>query len=416
MPDLPFIQLLTYAFTLWFGFYLLARHHQKVGMRYAGLGLVTYALGLGADTIMSSMGGASILEQAIWFRRAWIIIPALCWGTAVQQLLPVEARDELPGRPIALVFLATIFFGLSVAIIILPQSVLATDAVYFAISLDIILLGYGISALDAFEEGEAFLPDFLRAFIGAMLIVILLGGQVILFIGISSQYNTATLLLLLTVTSTGIILQTLSGTIQQTLDHLIFGQTQAVQERADLRAISEAIPRFDDSLDINTLSEKEFNRLTRRALSNMGNLTKLASSPLTNLPLIHQRLIDKAQSDGTLDRANELKLVLTESIDRLKPPESGDFGTSDEWRFYNALYFPYVAGIKPFSRRNVLDDFDDMTREALQWFQTYVPERTLYNWQTAGAKLIAQDLRDQVHAVVSSPHPNIAYSNQIMTN
>ena len=411
MTQLPLIQLTTYAFTFWFGLYVLARHHQKVGMRYAGLGLVAYALGLGADTIISSMENITLLEQLVWFRRAWIIIPALCWGVTVQQLIPVEAREDLPGRPIALIFLATIFFGLSVVIIILPQDVLATDVVFLAISIDIILLGYGMSALDALEEGEVFLPDVLRAFIGAFLVAIILGGQVAIFISLSGEVTTNALLLLMTVISTAIILQTFSDSVQQTLDNLIFGQNKAMQERAELRAVSTAITRVDESLDINTLPEKEFNRLTRRALSNMGNLTKLASSPLTKLPIIHQRLAEKGQSDGTLDRANELKLVLTESIERLKPPESGDFGTSDEWRYYNALYYPYVAGIKPFSRRYLMEDLDTVTQDALKWFQAYVPERTLYNWQSAGAKLIAQDLREQVYAIVPPQTTEMAYQS-----
>lgn len=411
MTQLPMIQILTYGFTLWFGLYLLARHHQKTGMRYAGFGLMAYALGLGADTIISSMDSATLIEQLIWFRRAWIIIPALCWGMAIYQLIPVEARDELPGRPLALIFTATIFFGLSVVMILLPQEILATDVVFLAISVDIILLGYGISALDAFEEGETLFPDFLRALIGALLVALVFGGQVVLFMSLSGEVNTATLLLLMGVISTGMVLQAFFDRIQNALDNLIFGQTDVVQERADLRAVSQAIPRFDDSLDINTMPEKEFNRLTRRALSHMGNLTKLASNPLTNLPIIHQRLAEKGQSDGTLDRANELKLVLTESIDRLKPPDSGEFGTTDEWRYYNALYFPYVVGIKPFSRRNVIEELDGVTQDALDWFQVYVPERTLYNWQSAGAKLIAQDLRDQVYAIVPPMTQEIAYQS-----
>lgn len=411
MTAIPIIQILTYGFTLWFGLYLLSRHHQKVGMRYAGLGLIAFALGLGIDTLIISMDNPVLIEQIIWFRRAWIIIPAICWGMSVQQLIPVEAREELPGRPIALIFTATIFFGLGIVVIFIPQDVLGTDVMFLAISLDVILLGYGISALDAFEEGEAFLPDFVRALIGGLLVAVVFGGQVILFISFSDNVTSAMLLLLMGVISTGMVLQTFSSGVQQILDNLIFGKTPAVKERASLRAVTEAIPRFDDSLDINTLPDKEFNRLTRRALSNIGNLTKLAANPLTDLPIIHQRLAEKGQSDGTLDRANELKLVLTESIQRLKPIDGGDFGTSDEWRYYNALYFPYVLGLKPFSRRNIVDDEDVVTRDALNWFQAYVPERTLYNWQSAGAKLIAQDLRDQVYAIVPPAPQEMAYQS-----
>ena len=74
-------------------------------------------------------------------------------------------------------------------------------------------------------------------------------------------------------------------------------------------------------------------------------------------------------------------------------PGGGDFGTSDEWRHYNALYFPYVAGLKPYSSRATHDHLDADARAALDWFRTAVPERTLHNWQNAAAKLIAQDLR-----------------------
>ena len=38
------------------------------------------------------------------------------------------------------------------------------------------------------------------------------------------------------------------------------------------------------------------------------------------------------------------------------------------------------------------------SRYAVQrWFQANVPERTLYNWQNAAAKLVAQDLREGIH-------------------
>lgn len=398
MNQLPLIQLISYSFSMWFGMYLLARHHQKAGMRYAGLGLMAYAVGLGVDMLMAQLDNPALIEQIVWFRRVWIIVPALCWLGAVRQLIPHELRAELPRRPVALIFLASIFFALSVIIIILPQNVLGTDLVLLGISVDIILLGYGISALDAFEEGEAFLPDFLRAFISGILIALVFGGQIGLYIVLSNNFSLSALLLLMTLITTALALQAFSDAVQQSLDRVIFGTHHAAVERAELRAISSAIPRLDNSLDIQTISEKEFIRLTRRALSNMGNLSKLASSPLTRLPIITQRLQEKAQADNTLDRANELKLILSESIERLKPLDSGDFGTTDEWRFYNALYYPYVMGIKPFSHRNLLDE-NSMLKEVLDWFQTYVPERTLHNWQSAGAKLIAQDLREQVYTI-----------------
>ena len=94
-----------------------------------------------------------------------------------------------------------------------------------------------------------------------------------------------------------------------------------------------------------------------------------------------------------LDRAHSLKSLLTQSIQKLKPQSDSKFGTTDEWRYYNALYFPYVLGLKPYTRRADSDSLSEETRAALDWFQTSVPERTLHNWQNTAARLIAEDLR-----------------------
>ncbi|HNO86328.1 MAG TPA: hypothetical protein PKM54_16950, partial [Anaerolineales bacterium] len=68
-------------------------------------------------------------------------------------------------------------------------------------------------------------------------------------------------------------------------------------------------------------------------------------------------------------------------------------GTTDEWRYSNAVYFPYVLGLNPYPRRADLDSLDEESRAALDWFQTSVPERTLHNWQNTAAKLISDDIK-----------------------
>ena len=135
--------------------------------------------------------------------------------------------------------------------------------------------------------------------------------------------------------------------------------------------------------------------MTARAtrIRHFGNLSRLAANPLTHLPQIDIRLAGRGARDDTLGRATELKALLTECIQRLKPQQQGDFGTSDEWRYYNALYFPYIVGLKPYSRR-AQAPADPVARKALEWFHLHVPERTLHNWQVAATKLIAQDLRE----------------------
>lgn len=116
------------------------------------------------------------------------------------------------------------------------------------------------------------------------------------------------------------------------------------------------------------------------------------ASPLTDLLAIDKRLVEHGRADNPLDRATELKAMLLESIDRLKPRDQ-EFGTSDEWRYFNALYFPYVAGIRPYRRQPDLSGLDETSRRAFDWFRRYVPERTLYNWQNAAARVVAKDLR-----------------------
>jgi hypothetical protein len=49
---------------------------------------------------------------------------------------------------------------------------------------------------------------------------------------------------------------------------------------------------------------------------------------------------------------------------------------------------------------------DATTKAALEWLQISVPERTLHNWQNAAARLIAQDLREQLAGIGSSRHGN----------
>jgi hypothetical protein len=206
------------------------------------------------------------------------------------------------------------------------------------------------------------------------------------------------LALLMAVIGTAVITQTFADPIQAALDSLVFARFPRVRAaRAELRAAASAVPKTDNSLDLSKLTEAQFNLHTRKALSNMGNLPRLATNPLTRLPLVQDRLSERGLEGNTLERAAELKSMLTESIERLKPRQQGDFGGTDEWRHYNALYFPYVAGLRPYSRRANHYDLDPVIKEALEWFQSQVPERTLYNWQKVAARLVAQDLRERLN-------------------
>ncbi|GAB4431782.1 MAG: hypothetical protein Kow0031_13010 [Anaerolineae bacterium] len=312
-------------------------------------------------------------------------------------LVAHTTRVAQPKKPLGLLLAATIFVGLGVGLLIYPFNWLPRSWLLVGISFDFVLLGIAVAWLDAFDQGETLLADFARSFDAALLFVLLFGGLVAQVIIFGTGLNFAMLLLLLGVVTAAIFTQTFGDAIQSGLDRLAFAAFPRLrQARRDLRTTAELLPRINTGLNPAALNDEEFNRLTRRALSDMGNLPRLATNPLTRLPLVTSRLSHRNGSDDTLERAAELKRLLTEIIEQLKPPEPQPFDTTDAWRHYNALYFPYVAGLKPYSRRAGHDDLDETSRAALDWFRTSVPERTLYNWQTAAARLVAQSLRERL--------------------
>src|SRR3990172_7825772 len=89
MSALPTIQLLTYAFAMWFGLYLLARNPDKAGLRFAGLGLLAYALGIGLDVLIPFAG---VIAR---FRTPLLLLPPLFWLGATLHLLPDTAPDRM---------------------------------------------------------------------------------------------------------------------------------------------------------------------------------------------------------------------------------------------------------------------------------------------------------------------------------
>lgn len=441
------LQLLIFGFSLWLGLYLLARDIQKPGLRFAGLGLVTYALGLAVMVLLREVPDFSAESGTLW-RLIPLLLPSVFWMAATGHLLgdppPLLGlrrgasigvialllvalvliafsamfaqlltmivpllflivslvkiwqafHSTLPRQPIVVLLTATIFFMLGVGLLIIPVEWLSSELVLIAVSFDLILLGFALGYLDAYEEGTRLLPDALRSLAAAGLASVLFGGQVIAVIIIMGN-SSLLLLLLFTIIATAITLETFSGVLQFALDRFVFMDNPAIQqERHLLRAVNAALPRTQETIDLMKMNDEQFARLTRRALSHFNDLEKLAASPLTHLPVITLRLQEKGKSPTTLERTHELKTLLAESILKLKPYSDSDFDTTEAWRYYNVLHFPYVMGLKPYSASALSDNLDTTTREVLEWFQTQVPERTLYNWQTVASRLVAQNLKE----------------------
>lgn len=374
-----------FASAFWLGLYLLARTSATLALRLSGAGILIYALAVASWAL--DLPGALGL----------VLLTALCWAGAIG--IELRRRPTIAParpRPIKLLIVGATFFALSAGAFALPFIPLPRLWLLLAVGLDVALLGIAIARLDAFAVGETLWPDLLRSLAASALAGLVFGG----LMGLAGASQLWVLLTL----ACAIAFQVFATRWQAWLDRLVFvRQPQLQTVRAELREVTETLPRisFANAFDPNSVDEAEFVRLTRRAISALGDLPKLTTSPLTRLPDIERHLAATPERDNPIERANLLRQLLVEGILLLKPthangngtPTSAGFGNTDEWRHFNALYFPYVVGLKPYSVRAEYHNLDQDTQAALDWFRASVPERTLYNWQTAAAKLVADRLR-----------------------
>jgi len=411
-----------FGFTLWLGAYLLAHNSPKMTVRLTGWGVLFYAIALALKIIWGEQPNGLLLlpalfwvgaalylvpEETAWRQsgiRIWMLtaIPIFiltllnAWFSLIAVLalfaclvLIVKFKPQSQGKPsYALLVVIALFFSLSTGLLVLPLNWFPRSWMIPALGLDLILLGIAITLWDAFDEGESIRSHILRSLVSSWYYAGALAMFVVLAIALDGQITLGKLIALVCVIAFGILTQTFSDSIQSVLDRLTLSRESAVNDQREiLRQTADALPRLS-SLDPAAMDEETFTRLTRRAISNLGDLPKLSASPLMNLPAIVS-----ISSANPLDRSHALKALLTQSVQRLKPQGKDGFGTTDEWRYYNSLYFPYVLGLKPYARRTDKASLGETSRQALEWFQASVPERTLHNWQNIAAKLIADELR-----------------------
>jgi hypothetical protein len=431
------LNLIPFTLAVWLGLFLLGRGtHPRLWL--TGLGLLFYAAALQINVPNISLalrllppvlwvGAILYLDQriidghpllfALW---KWVLLPVtillggfflfrpaasstipFLWLSLFIGLTPLFwtlglLRDFVsllnPRQVRGILFTVTLFFALGEAFLLFPTKWLPQEYALPAIGIDLLFLGLCIAWFDAFDEGETFFPSMIRSLALTLILVLIFAGQVGFVIAIQTGLTEGMRMLLTTTVLASVFIAVFGNSLEHKLDGFAFSHIQPVREaRARLSTESAILSRKDPQIDLAALNEEERSRLTRRALSHFGNLTRLASSPLTQLPAIGRRLEARGVQDTTLERAAELKSLLTESILKLKPQNGKEFDTTDEWRFFNALFFPYVKGLRPYSR-NQEKNLTAVEKQAVDWFQSFVPERTLHNWQNAGARLIANDL------------------------
>ncbi len=439
---------LVFSLSWWLGLYLLARDPRKPVLVLAAIGLTSFATVVALDAIRTVSGSALLSSVEVYLVTvpgiAWFAVllelsrPRDTWRSRAAEVVAVGAvavgafigaamAGNVDGpvrighwvmfavislsslgamlravfgpwqpRPVVgYLVVATLFFALGNAIVVIPLGLVPSWLALASTGFDVILLGVAVAMWDAFDEGQALRADMLRSFVATGVVVALFGGQALIGLAVTGP-QTALTVLLFTSLAIAISVSVLADPLAGLLDRLAFSRSPGLRaDRAALRRTGAALPlRSTNPLD--GVDEDTFVRLTRRALGHYGDLSKLVASPLTALPAIDECLAARGAPDQPLERANELKALLADRIARLKPRDGGEFGTTEEWRYYNSLYFPYVVGVRAYAQNATAAGLDPVARQAWQWFVTEVPQRSLHNWQNAAARLIAADLRGQL--------------------
>ncbi len=290
------------VFTLsgWLGLYLLARDPRKPVLILAAIGLCGFALVLALDAVRNtSMAHAQLLGQleiylvavpgVAWFgvllelsvapERPWArkaellliaavgalaLLGATIAGSVAGPLRPghwlmfavisaatlgamvaVLVRPAQPMPVVGVVIVATLFFALGNAILVIPLGLVPSWLALASTGFDVLLLGVAVAVWDAFDEGQALRADMLRSFAGAMAVAGVLGGQALIGLALIRDEPTASTVLtvlLFTSLSIAIAVQVLADPLAGVLDRLAFSKSPAL--RADRSGSATPVRRY----------------------------------------------------------------------------------------------------------------------------------------------------------------------------
>ena len=221
-----------FTMSWWLGLYLLARDPRKPVLVLAAIGLTSFAAVVALDAVrVTSAAHADLLSRieiylvavpAIawfavlvelsrpcdsWRSRAgealliaivaagalagavmagsvdgplraghWVMFGVISLSTLGAMLAAVVRRSQ-PGPVAGFVIVATLFFALGNAILIIPLGLVPSWLALASTGFDVALLGLAVALWDAFDEGQALRADMLRSFAASGVLVVLFGGQ-----------------------------------------------------------------------------------------------------------------------------------------------------------------------------------------------------------------------------------------------
>ncbi|GAA0539919.1 hypothetical protein GCM10010172_21420 [Paractinoplanes ferrugineus] len=426
---MPALAIPIFALAWWAACYLISRDAMRGALVRSAAALTAYAIGVAAWTASPDSPLAQIL----------LCVPALFWAGAAVALLPGTLPERrqidvgwlvlsvsflamvvaLPsaGRLVVLAPLAgglvllwrfgdqvqppmlpaamsvvAALYGVGLTVLLLPIDLGEPLLVLSAIGVDLVMLAFLVAVSDSLYVGERLRADLLRSVTAAVLGTVVVGGPAVATVVVAD--STAVTLVqfgLVALVMTGIAL---FAQLRRGVDRIAFrGDDRLRTERAALMSQADALLRHRQRHRLITTRPDDFTRFTRQALDNYHHLGRLMRSPLTDLPAVDRRLGSQPRATP-LARALELRALLTDGVERLRP--AGAFATSDEWRHFNALHFVVVLGLDPYARRQRTDGLDREERQALDWMRRYVPRRRLRRWQQEAAAIVARRLWDEL--------------------
>ncbi|MGH3637406.1 MAG: hypothetical protein ACRDUX_00110, partial [Mycobacterium sp.] len=223
-----------FSLSWWLGLYLLARGPRKPVLFLAAVGLTSFAVVVALDAVRHlSTSHAAVLSHvevylAVVPGIAWVAVllelsrPADTWRSRAGELVTVAVvaalavtgaamarsvdgplrlghwvmfavislstlgamavalrRPRKPRRVIGVAVIATLFFALGNAILVIPLGLVPSWLALALTGFDVLTLGMAVALWDAFDEGQALRADMLRSFTASVAVAVLFGGQVL---------------------------------------------------------------------------------------------------------------------------------------------------------------------------------------------------------------------------------------------
>jgi hypothetical protein len=425
----PAIAVPAFALTWWLACYLVGRDPARAAGRRAAGALIAYAAGVVAWTVAPAGTTAEVLLAApalFWagsavallpsfvperrqIERGWLFVSAAF--VLITVLLPPSGRlvvlaplvgglsllwrfrDQVEPRLIPLALsLVAVLYGAALVLLVGPADLGGPWLAIAAIGVDVLILGYLVAVAEAVDAGERLRPDLGRSLVAAVGGLLLAGGPAILTMFVAPSRMIAVLQFVVV----GVVMTVigLGGPVHRLLDRVAFWSDERLRgDRHGLFLLGEALPRRRERSRMLATTEADFLRFVLQALDSYGDPGRLMRSPLIDLPAVDRRLL-KIPVEQPLARAQELRHVLGEAVAGLRP--NGSPGTDEEWRHYNAVYYYFLLGLRPYSRRLRTDGLDREARRTIEWIRQYVPRHLLRRWQSEGAAQVARDLWDDM--------------------